>query len=91
MGRALLNGEVRDQLAGPFEPGQVHHFLASVGARLLVITTNYDELLEQAFRAVGHDPHVVYHPFDDPTEPASFSGTGLTARWTNLRRSSPRT
>jgi hypothetical protein len=66
MGRPLLNGALRDQLAGQFEPGRVHQFLASVGERLLVITTNYDELLEQAFRAAGHDPHVVYHPFNDP-------------------------
>jgi len=66
MGRPLLNGALRDALAGPFEPGRIHRFLARVGERLLVITTNYDELLEQAFRAAGHDPHVVYHPFDDP-------------------------
>ena len=66
MGRPLLNGALRDQLEGPFEPGRIHRYLASVGERLLVITTNYDTLLEQAFRAAGHDPHVVYHPFNDP-------------------------
>jgi hypothetical protein len=66
MGRPLLNGALRDRLKGPFEPGRIHRYLATVGARLLVITTNYDTLLEQAFRAAGHDPHLVYHPFDDP-------------------------
>ena len=66
LGRPLLNGELRKQLAGPFTPGRIHRYLADLGQSLLVITTNYDGLLEQAFREAGHDPHVVYHPFDDP-------------------------
>lgn len=66
LGRPVLNGRLRDEFEGPFEPGRIHTHLARIGERLLVITTNYDDLLEQAFRDAGHDPHVVYHPFDDP-------------------------
>lgn len=65
-GRDPLNGALRAELGHDWQPGPIHRFLAEIGEKLLVVTTNYDDLLEQAFRDAGRAPHLVYHPYDDP-------------------------
>jgi hypothetical protein len=44
----------------------VHEFLAGVPKGLLIITTNYDKLIEQAFDAAGKPYHLVIYPTDRP-------------------------
>ena len=44
----------------------MHEFLASVPKGLLIITTNYDTLIEQAFDAAGKPYHLVIYPTDRP-------------------------
>jgi hypothetical protein len=48
-----------------YRPGPVHELLADVPAPLLIVTTNYDDLIERAFAARGKPFHVVHwtdHP-----------------------------
>jgi hypothetical protein len=66
-GLGPLYDELHDVLAGDYSPGPVHKFLAGVppvlraaGARhQLIVTTNYDTALEQAFRQAGEELDVV--------------------------------
>jgi hypothetical protein len=45
-------------------PGDVHAYLAAVRAPLLIVTTNYDDLIERAFAACGRPYDLVIHPTD---------------------------
>jgi len=47
-------------------PTPLHHFLAAVANNLMVVTTNYDTLLEQAFTEAGKPYDVVVYPADNP-------------------------
>jgi hypothetical protein len=56
-------------LHAAFTPGDVgpmplHHWLAGIDAKLLIVTTNYDDLIEQAFAAAGKAYDVVVHTTD---------------------------
>lgn len=55
--------EVFDQ---DFSPGDIHSYLAEIsGSRpLLIVTTNYDDLIEQAFRKLDRPFDLVVHPTD---------------------------
>jgi hypothetical protein len=64
-------------------PGSLHNLLARVQAPLLIITTNYDSLIESSFRELGRPFHLIMTPVDtsekryvlwwppDATEPRS--------------------
>ena len=54
-GRGGLDRDLRSIFSRSYVPGPVHHFLAEF-TNLLIVTTNYDTLLEQAF---GRKPHHV--------------------------------
>jgi hypothetical protein len=60
-GRPMLNQELRAVFSHAFTPLPVHHLLAGVQAPLLIVTTNYDTLIEQAFEAVGKAYDLVVH------------------------------
>jgi hypothetical protein len=63
-GRGTLRKSLRKALSGPYEAGPLHRFLASVPANLLIVVTNYDTLLEQAFRAAKKPYDLVVYPAD---------------------------
>ena len=46
-------------------PTPVHDFLANVPAPLLIVTTNYDDLMERALQAANKTYHVVVHNTDE--------------------------
>lgn len=48
-GRPKLREYLRELLTGPHTPGPLHALLASFPTPLLIVQTNYDMLLEQAF------------------------------------------
>ena len=54
--RLLLNKE--------FQPGELHKFLASVPLNQVIVTTNYDTLLEQALTKAGRPYDLVIYPAD---------------------------
>ena len=63
-GRTALRENLRAVFEREYEPCAVHHYLASVPSNLLIVTTNYDDLTEAAFRRAGREFHLVVHPTD---------------------------
>jgi hypothetical protein len=62
--RTTLRTALRSTLGGTYEPGPLHDLLAAVPEPLLVFTTNYDTLVEQAFLAAGKPYDLVVFPAD---------------------------
>ena len=65
-GRQGLDDELRDVFAKVYEPGRLHLFLAESPCKVLV-TTNYDCLLEKAFEAKRRSFHHVVYRNGAPT------------------------
>lgn len=65
-GRPILRERLREVLlAGAYRGGELHRFLAGeVPAPLVIVVTNYDTLLEQAFQAAGRAYDLVIYPAD---------------------------
>ncbi len=63
-GRPILRERLRDVLAHDFPRGALHDFLAAVSAPLVIVSTNYDTLVEQAFLAAGKSYDLVIYPAD---------------------------
>lgn len=62
--RLSLVSYMHDTFAMDYQPGDLHHFLAALDTPLLIVTTNYDDLIERAFRARGRPFHLVTYPTD---------------------------
>lgn len=56
-----------------YQVGVIPRFLAEVPVPLLIVTTNYDHLIEQSFQAKGRLYHLVVHP----TESKELAGSVL--------------
>ncbi len=65
MGRYDLRQRLRQIFAHDYPYAAVHEFLAEVPAPLLIVTTNYDDLIERAFRAKGRPFDLLIHPTDN--------------------------
>jgi hypothetical protein len=63
-GRRTLRERLREVLNHPYQSGSLHEFLAAVPAPLVIVVTNYDTLVEQAFRAAGKPYDLVVYPAD---------------------------
>jgi hypothetical protein len=63
-GRRTLRERLREVLNHTYQPGELHKFLASVPAHQVIVATNYDTLLEQAFRNAGKPYDLVIYPAD---------------------------
>jgi hypothetical protein len=65
-GRRILRDRLREVLlAGAYRAGELHDFLAlQVPGPLVIVVTNYDTLLEQAFQAAGRAYDLVIYPAD---------------------------
>jgi SIR2-like domain len=59
-----LKKELRRIFSRAAEPGKVHKLLADLPGQMLVVTTNYDTLTEQAFLNAGKPHDVVVHATD---------------------------
>jgi hypothetical protein len=62
--RPALLSRLRDVFGRHYQVGEVHRFLADLPVPLLIVTTNYDDLIEQAFRNKPRPFHLVVHPTD---------------------------
>ncbi len=60
-GRDPLHEELHDIFNRDYPLTSLHTFLAEVSAPLLVVTTNYDDLIERAYSAKDRAYHVVIH------------------------------
>lgn len=63
-GREALNEELRSIFNCDYPITSLHTFLAQVDAPLLIVTTNYDDLIERAFVAKGRPYDLVIHSTD---------------------------
>lgn len=63
MGRAPLHDVLREIFTFEQPPGEIHKYLADSAktAHLLIVTTNYDDLIERAFIAAGVPFDTVVH------------------------------
>lgn len=64
VGRRPLRERLRELLNGDYQCGPLHRFLASVPAPQVIVVTNYDTLVEQAFRELGKPYDLVIFPAD---------------------------
>jgi SIR2-like domain len=69
--RRRLREALREVFDRDFEPTDMHSYLAEIETHQLIITTNYDDLLEQAFWRVGRPYDLVIHPIDRKDAAAS--------------------
>jgi hypothetical protein len=64
--RGALRRKLRKVFAAAgYQCNDLHHFLAAVADRLMIVTTNYDVLLEQAFLKIGKPYDLVVYPADN--------------------------
>ncbi len=61
-GRQILHERLHEVLNHRFDFGPLHAYLASVPAPLLIVSTNYDTLMEQAFYAANKPYDLIIHP-----------------------------
>jgi len=77
-----LYTDLRDIFTGAYGPNEVHRLLAELPAAMkergqpppfqLVVTTNYDDALEQAFREAGQAFDLVYYAAATEQKPGEF-------------------
>ena len=63
-GRSRLARQLREVFDFPFQPGEIHKLLASVDVPQVIVVTNYDTLVEEAFRQAGKPFDLVVYPCD---------------------------
>jgi hypothetical protein len=63
-GRGRLRTRLRELLNHDYAGGSLHTFLATIPAHQVIVVTNYDTLLEQAFMAAGKPYDLVVYPSD---------------------------
>jgi hypothetical protein len=64
-GRRALRECLHELLDRPvYTPGPLHALLAAVPAPLVIVSTNYDTLIEQAFQAAGKSYDLLAYPAD---------------------------
>jgi len=64
MGRPPLHEELHDIFAKDYPLPPLHRYLADLETMLLIVTTNYDDLMERAFRDRGRPFDLVIHTTD---------------------------
>ena len=62
--RSRLRQRLHEVFDRDFEPCGIHSYLASLDKPQLIVTTNYDDLTEQAFIRAGKPYDLVIHPTD---------------------------
>jgi len=63
-GRGELRRQLRKVFTRAYSPGPLHTLLASVTHPQVIVATNYDTLVEQAFRSAGRPYDLVVYPAD---------------------------
>jgi len=65
-GRGGLDDELHAVFARDYKPSPIHYYLADF-PNLIIVTTNYDDLQERAFREKGRPFHIVVYRTSSPT------------------------
>ncbi|HEV7859297.1 MAG TPA: SIR2 family protein [Pyrinomonadaceae bacterium] len=64
VGRRRLREYLHELFDQDYETCHIHKYLADLPRPLLIVTTNYDDLTEKAFKAKGRPYDLVVHPTD---------------------------
>lgn len=65
LGRAVLINRLQEILQKPTQPSETHKLIAALGRKFrLIITTNYDSLLENALADIGYPFYIVTEAAD---------------------------
>jgi len=65
-GSVLLKQRLREIFSYKQDPTPLHKFLAGAPSPLLIVTTNYDDLMERAYQAIGKAYDVVVNITESP-------------------------
>jgi hypothetical protein len=65
VGRSVLRRRLHEIFTRDVQPVSVHGLLAEARRPLLIVTTNYDDLIERAFQERGRPYDLVVHPTDN--------------------------
>ena len=65
-GRVALYEQLHTVFSKEYAPGRIHRYLAGIADPLLIVTTNYDDLMERALREARKPFDLVIHT-TDPT------------------------
>jgi hypothetical protein len=65
-GRPLLRRRLRAALNHPYQGGALHKMLAEIPTHLMIVVTNYDTMVEEAFRAAGKPFDLIVYPAERP-------------------------
>jgi SIR2-like domain len=71
VGRPDLYRALHDIFSAEYPFGQVHRFLAKLPTPLLVLTTNYDSMIERAFQAAQKPFDLIIHQTNDDARAGS--------------------
>ena len=63
-GRRRLRQRLRKMLVAEFQPGPLHRLLAAIPIPQVIVVTNYDTLVEQAFEEANRPYDLVVYPAD---------------------------
>jgi hypothetical protein len=63
-GRRSLREILHETFNQDYSPRKIHEYLAEIDRPLLIVTTNYDDLTERAFKEKGRPYDLVIHPTD---------------------------
>lgn len=85
--RGDLKESLEDVFSQRLEPGPLHRLLASIEAPLLILTTNYDNLIETAFDEAGRPYELLIYPADEPVNRGSI--LWRSSKSTTLERHQP--
>ena len=80
-GRQALNEELHDIFNCDYPLTPLHRFLASVPSPLLIVTTNYDDLIERAFDEVNLQLGAEVRPYDVVIHTADLYSGDLLLWW----------
>ncbi len=81
IGRRGLHDELRGIFNCDYPITSLHTFLASVDAPLLIITTNYDDLMERALDAINSELGVKPRPYDVVIHTTDVKSKGEHLLW----------
>lgn len=82
--RSRLRQRLHEVFDRDFEPCGIHSYLASLDKPQLIVTTNYDDLTEQAFIRAGKPYDLVIHPTDR-------KDIGASVLWWRYQAAAPET
>lgn len=80
-GRAPLYNDLHKVFSRNYEPTGLHHFLAGISVPLLIVTTNYDDLIERAYQLSNQPFHLIIHTVEQTS--------GDTILWQRHDQSKP--